>query len=272
MRRFLSNRAGVLASAFVIALIAIACLASVLAPQDPSIQDLRAKNSMPSPDYLLGADLFGRDILSRLIAGVRVTMLASAIALIVAVVLGAPAGLIAGFRGDLLDAILGRAADALLSLPPLILALAIIGVVGPGLTSAMVAVGVVLSPRFFRVARAASATASQEAYVEAARADGCSSTRLIVRHVLPNAAGALVIQASFALGFIIGAEASLSFLGLGVQFPTPSWGSMIREAFSQTSQSSFQLFPPTILITLTVLAFAVIGDALRDAFGRASLT
>jgi peptide/nickel transport system permease protein len=156
----------------------------------------------------------------------------------------------------------------LLALPPLILAMAIVGILGPGLTNAMIAVGITLTPRFLRVARAAAISVREETYVEAARATGCSSTRILFRHALPNSAGPLLVQVTFALGLVVIAEASLSFLGLGARPPTASWGSMVRDAYDNIYDSKFQLLAPSIMIVLTILAFSILGDALRDALGR----
>src|SRR5262249_54330351 len=152
--------------------------------------------------------------------------------------LGLPLGLAAGYLGGRVDAILSRVNEALLALPPLILAMAIIAVLGRGITNAMLAVGVVLAPRFFRVARSAAQSVSSEAYIEAAIADGCPSWRILLRHVLPNASGPLLVHASFGVGLVISAEASLSFLGLGAQAPQASLGSMIRSGFDVVRKNS----------------------------------
>lgn len=268
LRRFFAQRVVVVGLVFVVALLAFGYLGPVIDSTRPSEQNLRARNVGPSSEHWLGTDLFGRDLLARLMEGTQVTLEAALVALVVATLTGVPFGLLAGYRRGVVDAVLNRIADALLSLPGLILALAIIAVRGPGLVNAMIAVGVVLSPRFFRVARGAALTVADEVYVEAARADGASSARILRRHVLPNSSGPLLVQMSFALGFAVTAEASLSFIGLGVELPTPSWGSMLREAFTQINRSSWQLYPPSIMIALTVFVFAVLGDALRDAFGR----
>jgi peptide/nickel transport system permease protein len=268
--RIALGRAGNAAVIYIAFLGLIALVGSIIALQDPNVQNLAGRNQPPSPAHPFGTDLFGRDVLSRLIVGAQVTLTAAAIALAISIVIGVPAGLVAGHRGGWFDSVFSRVADALMGIPPLIIALAIVGIAGAGLRNAMVAIGIVLSPRFFRVARGSAIKIGNEIYIEAARADGCSTTRLLVRHVLPNASGPLLVQSSFALGFIITAEASLSFLGLGVQPPTATWGSMLREAFSQVSVTSFQIIPPSVLITLTVLASSVLGDAIRDAMVRTS--
>jgi peptide/nickel transport system permease protein len=155
-----------------------------------------------------------------------------------------------------------------MSIPPLLLALVIVGILGPGLSNSMIAIGVIISPRFFRIARGAAQSAKSQPYVEAARSLGCSDSRLLWRHILPNSAGPLLVQTSFSIGLAVIAEASLSFLGMGVQQPTASWGSMVQDAFGQIHTSIFGLFAPSIMITLTILAFSLLGDSLRDLLGR----
>jgi len=161
--------------------------------------------------------------------------------------------------------------DGLLSLPPLVLALAVIGALGPGLTNAMIAVGLVSSPRFFRLARAASASARKELYVEALTALGCSRSRILLKHVVPNASGPLLVESSVAAGHAVMAEAGLSFLGLGARPPIPSWGGMVQGGFAYIYDSSFALIPPAVAIVVTVLAFMYVADGLRDVVaGRRS--
>lgn len=268
LRRLLRNKGALIAFGFVVLLVLVAIFASVLPLADPNAQVLANRLQGPSGENLLGTDAFGRDTLSRLVAATQVTMIAAAEGLGVAVLLGVPLGLLAGFAGGLTDGVLARITDGFLSLPPLILAMAIVGVAGPGLTNAMIAIGIVFAPRFFRVARSAAQSVAKETYIEAVRADGCPTWRILLRHVLPNASGPLLVQASFAIGFIITAEASLSFLGLGVQLPTASWGSMLRDAFATIRQNFFPIIPPAVMITVTVFAFSILGDGLRDAFGR----
>jgi peptide/nickel transport system permease protein len=270
MRRLLRNKAAMAALGFIGFLVLLALFGPLLPLADPNAQNLSVTNSGPTAAHILGTDSFGRDILSRLVAATRVTMLASLQGLTVAVVLGVPLGLLAGYVSGLVDSVFSRVADGVLSLPPLVLALSILGVAGPGLTNAMIAIGIVFAPRFFRVARSAAQTVSNETYVEAVRADGCSTPRILWRHVLPNASSPLLVQITFTIGFIITAEASLSFLGLGVQLPTASWGSMLRDAFANIYDNWFPIFPPAVLIAFTVFAFSLLGDGLRDAFGRDS--
>jgi peptide/nickel transport system permease protein len=270
LRRLGRNRVAVVSFAFLVVLVLVAVLSPWLMPHDPGRQNLVERLQGPSGDHWLGTDSFGRDNLSRLIEGTRVTLWACVQALALGIAAGIPTGLLAGFVGRRVDAVLSWVADVLLSLPPLVLALAIVGVLGPGLTNAMVAVGVVFSPRFFRVARAAAISVRSETYIEATRALGCSMPRILFRHVLPNSSGPLLVQVTFAMGLVVIAEASLSFLGLGATAPTATWGSMVRDAFDNVYDSTFPLLAPSLMIVLTILAFSILGDALRDALGRQS--
>jgi peptide/nickel transport system permease protein len=193
-------------------------------------------------------------------------------ATVVAVLLGVPLGLLAGFASRLVDLILNTISDAIMSIPPLLLALVIVGVLGPGLTNAMLAIGFIVSPRFFRVAREATQSQRSSTYIEAARASGCSRWRMLWRHLLPNASGPLLVQVSFSVGLAVIAEASLSFLGLGIREPSASLGSMVQDAFAAIHTSTFGLYPPGFTITLIILCFSVVGDGVRDALGRERTT
>jgi peptide/nickel transport system permease protein len=253
---------------FLAFLVLVAIFGKYLAPKDPTAQNLERRFEGASGDFLLGTDSLGRDTFSRLIFATRVTLSAAGEALLVAVVIGVPLGLIAGYTARVFDAVVSRFADAVLSLPPLVFAFAIVGVLGTGVTNAMLAVGIVLSPRFYRIARAAAADVRDKMYIEAARADGGRPLRILLRHVLPNSSGPLLVQASFSVGTAIMAEASLSFLGLGVQAPESSWGSMIRDGFNGVKTNAFPILPPAVMVTATILAMFMLGDGLRDAIGR----
>ena len=260
------NRAALFAGGVLVVIVLIAIAAPLIAPKDPAVQDLLARFKPPSGDHLLGTDEFGRDLLSRLIYGTRTSIYASLLAVAVAVVIGVPAGLVAGYTGKWVDAILSRVADAVLSMPGLILALAIVAVLGPGLTNAMVAIGVVMSPTLFRISRSAALSTRHADYIEAARSVGCRPSQILGRHVLPIALSPLIVQLTFNLGGAIIAEASLSFLGLGAQPPTSSLGLMIRDGFAAIYEAPWTIFPPAVVITVIILALTVFGDGLRDAF------
>lgn len=243
----------------------LAVFGDAIAPFDPNVQDLGNSLSGPTAQNWLGTDIYGRDEYSRLLSSASVTMLAVVQAVGVAAVIGIPSGLFAGATGGWIGGLFSRFSDALQALPPLILAIAIIGIFGPGLTNAMVAIGFVMAPSLFRLARGAAESIATETYIEAARALGCGRGRMLWSHVLPNASSPLLVQLSFSAGVAIVAEASLSFLGLGVQPPQTSWGSMVREAFDNVYSAPGTIVAPALMIVLTVLAFSTLGDGLRDA-------
>ncbi|ROO87469.1 peptide/nickel transport system permease protein [Actinocorallia herbida] len=265
LRHLMTDRAAAAAAAFLLVLALVALFAPWIATHDPDRQNLALQLQGPSGDHWLGTDNFGRDLFSRLVSSTRVTLLAVLEALVLASVLGVPLGLLAGYAGGAVDAVLSRVSDAILALPPLILAIAIVGILGPGLTNAMLALGIVLAPPQFRLARGAAQSVSSETYIEACRSLGCSPWRILWRHVLPNAGSPLLVQISFAAGVIVIAEASLSFLGLGVQAPQSSWGTLLRDAFDHIYDSPYSLAAPTVMVALTILSFSTLGDALRDA-------
>lgn len=265
LRQLRGNRAAMVSGIFLLLLIIVAALAPLLTTHDPAAQALSDQLQGPSSEHWLGTDMYGRDVYTRLLFSARVTLIAILQALVLASLLGIPLGLLAGYVGGWADALLSRVSDALLSLPPLILAIAIVGILGPGLTNAMIAIGIVLAPPQFRLARGAAQSVSTETYIEAARAMGCSPWRIMWRHVLPNASSPLLVQVTFAAGIIVIAEASLSFLGLGVQSPQSSWGTMLRDAFDNIYDSPWFMAAPAIMIVLTILSFSTFGDGLRDA-------
>lgn len=267
MRRLLTDRAAIAAAIFLVLIVLVA----VLGPRftlDPNAQILADRNIGPSAEHWLGTDRLGRDLLARLIVGAQVSLFGASLAVGVALTIGVPLGLIAGYVHKRVDTALNAVSDTVLSIPPLLLAMVIVGIRGPGLTNAMLAVGLVLAPRFFRVTRTQTKIVRQEVYIEAERAVGCPMPRILWRHVLPNVSGPILVQISFALGMAIVVEASLSFLGLGVQAPTASWGSMAQDAFQAIQSSTWQLYPPAIVMCLTILAMSLLGDGLRDALGR----
>lgn len=265
LRLLRGNRLAMVAFGFLVIVMLLAAFGGLLAPYDPNAQDLSNSFAPASGSHLLGTDLYGRDNLSRLLDAASVTFAAIVQAVGVAAVLGIPFGLLAGLLGGWVGTVLSRISDALQSLPPLILAIAIVGILGPGLTNAMLAIGIVLAPSLFRLARGAAESVATETYIEACRALGCSQWRLLWRHVLPNAASPILVQLTFSAGVAIVAEASLSFLGLGVQSPQTSWGSMLRDAFDNVYTAPTALIAPAVMIVATVLAFSTFGDGLRDA-------
>lgn len=255
---------------FVCLLLGVAILAPYIARTDPNAQDLVGRLKGPGPAHLLGTDDFGRDVLSRIIFGARVSVFAAVETLLVSSIIGTPLGLLAGYVRGKTDAVLSRGFDALMSMPALILAMTIVAVLGPGLTNAMFAVGIIFAPRYFRVARGVTLGVRAETFIEACHAIGCSTPYTIIQHVLPNVIPPLLVQSSVILGLAVSAEASLSFIGLGVAPPTASWGAMLANAASYLNTAPFLAWAPGIAITLTVLAFSMLGQSAATLIDRAS--
>jgi peptide/nickel transport system permease protein len=268
VRRFRRQPAAMVAFFFLVAMVLVAIAAPLLAPKDPTAQNLRAVLQPMSSAHFLGTDELGRDIFSRLIFATRISMLAAAQAVVISVGLGVLPGAIAGYFGGIADTVIMRITDAIMSYPPLILAVAIVGLLGPNLRNAMIAIGILYAPRFLRLMRSTVMSVREETFIEACRSVGCSTPRIIGRHVLPNVMSPLLVQVSLVAGFAMLAEASLSFLGLGVQPPQASWGSMLGRSVRFLDRAPLMVIVPGLMIALTVLAFNVFGDGLRDSLGR----
>jgi peptide/nickel transport system permease protein len=243
----------------------MAIAAPLVSPYDPLRQDLANLLAPPSMAHLLGTDNVGRDILARVIWGARVSLIAGSGSVAIAVSAGSVLGLAAGYWRGLADDVVMRVMDAVLSFPALVLALALGAVLGAGLGSVLIALGVVYAPTFARLMRGQVLSIRTREYVDAARLLGAPDWRILVRHVLPNAAAPIVVQASLSVAFAILAEASLSFLGLGVQPPEPSWGSIINAGRGYLQQAPWMVFGPGAALFVTVLSLNFVGDALRDA-------
>jgi len=267
IRRLLRRRRSKIAAVILFLIVAIAIVGPLLAPFGQNEQDLLARNESPSASHWLGTDSLGRDLLSLLLYATRVTVFAGLVAVVVSVVLGVPAGLLAGYLGGAWNLLPNTVSDVLLGVPPYMLALAIIGMQGPGLTNAMVAIGVVFAPRFFRVARGSVQATREETFIEASRSIGSSTPRTVLTHVLPNAASPILVQVTFALGQAIVAEAGLSFLGLGVESPASSLGTMLNLAFFNIDTASWPLYPPAVMIAVIVMVVSSLGDSMRDSLG-----
>lgn len=255
----------VISAIFLGLLIVVAVAAPWITPFDPNQQALANRLSPPDLANWLGTDDYGRDVLSRLVFGARASLTAAAIAVGVALVIGLPLGVISGYVGGWFNAVVSRAMDALMSTPGLVLALSIVAVLGPGIVKAMFAVGVVMAPRVFRVARASTADIRGETYIEATISVGASPARILIRNILPNVMPPIILVTAVSLGSAVAAEASLSFLGLGVRAPESSWGSMLSSAASNVLVAPHLVWPPGIMIFLSVLAFTYLGDGLRRA-------
>ncbi|MEX3933718.1 ABC transporter permease [Paraburkholderia phymatum] len=263
--RFMRNRAAVFGALLVALVVVMAVFAPWLTQYDPVQASFMTVRQAPSPAHWFGTDELGRDVLSRLLYGARASLLAGLVSVGIAVVLGVPLGLLAGYFGKLVDGAISRVADALLSIPFLILAIALSAFLGPSLTNAMAAIGISAMPRFIRLTRGQAISVKAEEYVEGARAIGLDHPRIILRYILPNVLPPIIVQASLTVASAIIAEASLSFLGLGQLPPSPSWGSMLNTAKDFVSQAPWMSIFPGIAIFLAVLGFNLLGDGLRDA-------
>lgn len=250
---------------FLLLLAILAAAAPWIAPHSPIEQNFDLILAPAGPDYPLGTDDLGRDILSRLIHGAGITLYASFLAVGVAVLIGVPVGLLAGYAGGWVDDVISRIIDALLSFPAIVLAIAVTGALGIGMTNAMISVGIVFSPQLARIVRARTLVVRQELYVDAARCFGAGTGRILWRHVLPNTVQPVIVQVTLLLAAALLAEASLSFLGLGIQPPDPSWGAMLARAYQSMEIAPEQMYPPGLAILLTALAFNTLGESLRSA-------
>jgi len=264
-RRLKRRKAAMAALVVVALLILIAALAPFVAPYDPTATSWSAVRKPPSWAHWMGTDEVGRDVLSRVIWGARASLSAGLVSVGIALSVGVPLGLLAGYAGGWIDAVLSRIVDAMLAIPFLILAIALAAFLGPSLSNAMIAIGVTATPIFVRLTRGQTLAAKVEDYVEAARAVGNPHWRIALRHVLPNIVPPLLVQASLAIAGAIIAEAALSFLGLGQQPPSPSWGSMLNSAQRFIAQAPWLAFWPGFAIFFAVLSFNLLGDGLRDA-------
>jgi len=243
-----------------------AVLAPIVAPYDPLAQALGSRLEPPSPQHWLGTDQLGRDIASRLLYGARISLVIGIVVVALAGIFGTLVGLVAGYAGGLVDETLMRVTEVFLAFPPLILAMAIAGALGPSLTNAIIAIAAVTWAVYARLTRGQLLSLRRREFVEAARAIGASRGRILARHLLPNALAPLMVQASFDMGAAIISAAGLSFIGFGAQPPTPEWGVMISEGRNFISTQLWLSLFPGLAILLAVGSFNVLGDGLRDLF------
>lgn len=271
MRRLFGKKAVIISVGFLALTLICALAPSLVSPHDPFAQELIQRLKPPSfmdggvEGYWLGTDHLGRDTLSRIIFGARVTLVVSVLAVGVSLVTGVAAGLFAGFYGGRTDAIILRLIDMQLAFPVILLVIAVVAVVGPSLTNLIIIMGLSGWPRFARIVRGAVLSVRGLEYVEAARAIGAGQLRIMTHHILPNILSAIIVYASFELARMILLEATLSFLGLGVQPPTPTWGGMISDGKNYIAISWWVSLFPGLAIGAIILAFNILGDELRDA-------
>jgi peptide/nickel transport system permease protein len=265
LRRLLRRRGAMFGLAVIVFFILLALLAPYVAPYDPLKTSWSAVRKPPSELYWFGTDEIGRDVLSRVIWGTRASLLAGVVSVCISLALGVPVGMLAGYVGGWVDALISRITDAMLACPFLILAIALAAFLGPSLTNAMIAIGITATPTFIRLTRAQVLSVKVEDYVEAARAIGNPHLRIALRHILPNVVAPILVQATLAIAAAVIAEASLSFLGLGQQPPSPSWGSMLNTAKNYIDHAPWMAIWPGLCIFMLVLSFNLLGDGLRDA-------
>jgi len=266
IRKVILGKPGTIFSAIIIALLVfVAVFAPLLAPYDPLSQSMLKINRMPSWDNWLGTDQFGRDVLSRMIYGSRNSLLFGLISPFCAAIVGTLLGVTAGYFGGIVDRVISRVIDLLLAFPELLLAIMIAAVLGGGFWNVIVVITIAFVPGFARVARAQTLAVKQEPYVEAAIAVGVRTPVIIVRHIIPNIIAPIVVLMMLWVASAIRLEASLSFLGIGTQPPNPSWGNIIRDGLNNIFGSPWPIIGAGAAITLVVLSFNLIGDAVRDA-------
>lgn len=264
-RRLLKSRIGVLGIILIGFLILVAIFAPYIAPHDPLQQNIMMRYKPPSSTYLLGTDEMGRDILSRIIYGSRISLQVGLFSIGIALVTGVFLGLLAGYYGGVLDMIIMRIMDIMLAFPAILLAIAIVAILGPQLKNAMLAIGIINIPRFARIIRSSTISIKESEYIAAARMMGANDLRIIFYHLLPNAMAPLIVQTTLSIATAILEAAALSFLGLGAQPPTPEWGAMLSDARSSLQRAPWVATFPGLAIIFGVLGFNLLGDGLRDA-------
>jgi peptide/nickel transport system permease protein len=255
----------VIGAAIVLVFALVAVFAPLLAPYGPNASDWMAIRQPPSLAHWFGTDDLGRDVLSRVIFGARASLLAGVVSVVVALLIGVPFGLIAGYFGGIVDMAIARAADALLACPFLILAIAFAAFLGPSLENAMIAIGISATPIFIRLARGQTLVVKTEEYIAAVRSLGVSDLRILWSHVLPNILPPVIVQATLTIAIAVLAEASLAFLGLGQLPPAPSWGSMLDVGRQFLSEAPWMAVWPGLAIVTIVIGFNLLGDGLNDA-------
>lgn len=265
-RRFIRHPIGMIGFVLVVILIFLGIFGKQLAPYDPNLDmDFAARFAPPSFEHLLGTDNNGRDTLSRVLYGAEVSLKVALISVTLATVIGTPLGMLAGYGNRVVDEVIMRTMDVLFAFPAILLAIAVMAILGRGVGNAMIAIGIVYIPIFARIARAEVLSVKNEEFVEVARALGAKDSEILIRHIFPNILAPIIVEISLSLSFAILAEAALSFFGLGTQPPDPSWGRMLSEGRSYFRQSLWMGIIPGLAIMLTVMGFNFLGDGLRDA-------
>ena len=266
--RFRQRKSAVIALGFVVVMVLIAVLAPVLAPYDTAEQHLQDRFASSSGKYWLGTDNLGRDALSRMMFGLRTSLLACLLAVAIALTAGFIIGVVSGYVGGIVDSLLMRLCDGILAIPGLLMVMAIVGILGPGLRNAMIGLSIAFTPTFARLVRGQVLSTKSDVYVEAARVMGAKDSRIVFRHIVPNSVAPIIVQALMTMGLALLVEGTLSYLGLSVKPPRTSLGSLLQGGFAYKERSQRMIWLPGMAITLLSWAFNVIADGLRDAIGR----
>jgi len=265
-KRLKKNKLAMLGLSIVILLILIAIFAPLIAPYNPILRIKEDSSLGPSMNYLFGTDLLGRDIFSRVIYGSRISIEVGVIAVGISVIIGLFFGALSGYFGGISDALIMRIADIFFAFPYILGAIAIMTILGPGIVNIFIAIGILGWASIARIFRSSILTIKNKEYIEAARAMGAGSSRIIIKHIFPNSFAPIIVYATMNVGTAIIVEAALSFLGIGVQPPTPAWGKMLAESLAYIDTAPWMMFFPGLAILITVLGFVLLGDGLRDAF------
>lgn len=261
---FKKNKTAVIGLIVASIIIPIAIFAPLLSPYDPLDQNVSEKLTGLRAKHLMGTDVFGRDVLSRVIYGARVSLMVGVFSVMLAIIIGTAMGIYAGFKGGKTEDIIMRGADILMSFPNLIMGLMVMAILGSGFIKLILAIGIVMTPRFIRIAHGSTLTVKEREFIDAAKAMGLSNWRIMTKHILPNILGEVLVMGALWVGTAIRIEANLSFIGLGVSPPTPTWGNMIREGLSHLTNAPWLSIFPGIAILITILSFNMIGDGIRD--------
>ncbi|MFN8674675.1 MAG: nickel transporter permease [Candidatus Sericytochromatia bacterium] len=264
LKRAKKNKAFMIGGSIIVILVIMAFIPSILAPYGFNAQDLDIRLQAPSSSHLLGTDDLGRDILSRIIYGTQISFAYGFLSVFIAMIIGSTIGVIAGYFGGKTDEILMRGIDILLAFPSILLAILIVAILGPNLENAMIAIGIVNAPSYARLLRSSTLTVKNNEFIDSAIANGAGHVRIIFSHILPNCMTPIIVQATLGIGGAILEMAGLSFLGLGAQPPTPEWGAMLNNAREFIRTAPWVITFPGIAIILSVLAFNLLGDGLRD--------
>lgn len=264
IKKFLKRKAAVISLAFILVILFMGILAPYIVPYDAATPDYTALLQGPSPEHWWGTDEFGRDVFSRLMVGTRLSVFTALAAVTIGTVIGAVLGLLAGYYGGIIESVVMRGADILFAFPDILLAIAVVAIIGPGVINVVIAVAVFTVPSVARLARSATLTEKEALYVEVARSLGCRDRRILWVHIFPGAVQSLIVNFTMRIGTAILAAASLSFLGFGANVTEPEWGSMLSQGRNYLVTAPHIVLFPGILIFLTVLAFNLLGDGLRD--------